>query len=246
MAYYVRKHIFLGPAAQSNEYIVNPENIVFNSDGIINVLAEGYGNTVSATGNRFYDLAVLPNGPLSGLAGDTVRLPFDNTFADLSYGYNAICTVTIESTKYVYGASYNFYNSTFSEPVSDVEIFWLDLVSYKSGSGNSGNFMAYTKPVSFLGNDEVRVNFLNPTPTTETFVVETSLLKTTGELLGTTTRNILIPSGTTSFVVNPAGYLNAAFVRPPGLQGYFRTSISCSNSSYRSLLEFYNFGVDWV
>ena len=180
---------------------------------------------------------------MSGLAGDTVRLPFSGLFANLSYSYNAICTVIIENTKYVYGASYNLDNSILTEPVSDKEIFWLDLVSYRVGNSNSGDYMAYSKPVSFLGNDEVKVNFLNPTPTTETFVVETKLFRNTRELLGTTTRNILIPSGTTSFLVNPAGYLNAAFLRPSELAGYFSTSMLCSNSSYKSLLQFYNFGV---
>jgi hypothetical protein len=222
-----------------------PETLCF-TEGLasVNITASGPGLTADAGSLRWYNPNALSN-PVSTLL--PIVLPLETTGLPTNL-YDATCLIEYDGRRLIYATSNSPDNtaSANTTPETNKELYWLDLVCYGGFNSIGSNtlaadYVAFAKPVSLTGNDETKLHFLNPTPTAENFTIVTERFG--NSISVSTTRVVSIPAGTTDFIINTAGYLaGAPFNSLLPYAGYFRTSVTTTNPSYKSVLPYYHYG----
>lgn len=234
-----------------------PENIIPAINSNISILVTGSGLIKGTSGLRWWDSNLLTdNGIVAGIQDVPIVLPFTNAY--LYPGLvDLIAEVTIGTETFFYAASNSPDNAVTTAAASNAIVYYLDLFccelynNVQSPATNSRNHymqggIAAQAEFSFFA----QIRLSEPAPTSGSFTVVVQyfayngsapailpFVKTVSYTAGATSINAISGVELVTYYYTVGGYVTWQHA------GYYKISVTNTDPNYRSLLNYYHWGM---
>lgn len=236
------------------DFITNPVLFTAVASGNVVINASTYGAALNSSGPRLWDQTALPLFSSTALTtGQNVTIPFIASNLP-TFLFDAIIILTVDgSTIIPYAFSTSPDNAVPTTTASDKILFWSEL--YCQGLNNNlgststaANYMFGGIPIQGGASTNHKIHFSQAIPADFTYNWQVKYYSYTLGLnpytaSGTVTS--LAGSTSSSFYI---GTFSGLFFANSGLitystEGFYEVSITTSDPNYRSLLNYYHWGV---
>jgi hypothetical protein len=229
-------------------------NNSLNTNSTVNITFQSFGKSIRSAptvGQSHVLDSTLVNAIITIPANSFYTLPLVTNNLP-AYLYDIIVVPIVDGIKYPQAYTNspdNYAAASADDGTVDVNLFWLNTRCFGSASTNAfgnndtlNNYMlAGLIDLNRTNNPPIKIYFQTPTLVDKTFNWVVQTVRYDGVAVAPLSGSTTVPAGADGFTLQALSTLGTLI--PPPVKGYFTISATVADSSFKSLLPYYHWGV---